>query len=82
MHRGVAVSTLNMQEPVSQIIREGGTCEDALATLDNLALEAQRDRNGAPATGAGAMIVHICAHGHGHGGQACLSPARISACRP
>ena len=76
LRRGAVVSTLNLQELVSRIMRDGGTREDAVATLDDLALEAQVDLTAALAVDAGAMIVHTRAHGLSHGDRACLALAR------
>lgn len=76
LQRGVVVSTLNMQELVSKIMRDGGTREDAVTTLEDLALEAQHDLTAALAIEAGAMIVHTRAYGLSHGDRACLALAR------
>ena len=76
LRRGAVVSTLNVQELVSKIIRDGGTREDASATLFDLALEAQHDLTSALAIEAGAMIVHTRVLGLSHGDRACLALAR------
>ena len=76
LQRGVVVSTLNMQELVSKIMRDGGTREDAVTTLEDLALEAQHDLTAALAIEAGAMIVYTRAYGLSHGDRACLALAR------
>ena len=76
LRRGVVVSTLNVQELVSKIVRDGGTRDDAVATIEDLALEAQHDLTAALAIEAGAMIVHTRAYGLSHGDRACLALAR------
>ena len=78
LRRGVVVSTLNVQELVSKIVRDGGTRDDAVATIEDLALEAQHDLTAALAIEAGAMIVHTRAYGLSHGDRACLALARSS----
>ncbi len=75
LRRGAAVSTLNMQELVSKVVRDGGSREDAVATLEDLALEAQHDLTATLAIEAGAMIIHTRAHGLSHGDRACLALA-------
>lgn len=74
--RGAAVSTLNLQELVSKIVRDGGTGDDAAETVADLALEALHDLTPSLAIGAGAMVVHTRAHGLSHGDRACLALAR------
>ena len=76
LRRGVVVSTLNVQELVSKIVRDGGTRDDAVATIEDLALEAQHDLTAALAIEAGAMIVHTRACGLSHGVRACLALAQ------
>ena len=76
LRRGAVVSTLNVQELVSKIVRDGGTRDDASATLVDLALEAQHDLTSTLAIEAGAMIVHARVHGLSHGDRACLALAR------
>lgn len=75
LRRGAVVSTLIVQELVSKIVRDGGTRDDAVATVADLALEAQHDLTAALAIEAGAMIVHARAYGLSHGDRACLALA-------
>lgn len=75
LRRGAVVSTLNLQELVSKIVRDGGTREAATATVEDLALEAQHDLTAKLAIEAGAMIVHTRAYGLSHGDRACLALA-------
>ena len=76
LRRGVVASTLNVQELVSKIVRDGGTRDDAVATIEDLALEAQHDLTASLAVEAGAMTVHTRACGLSHGDRACLALAR------
>lgn len=75
LRQGAVVSTLNVQELISKIVRDGGTREAAAATVEDLALEAQHDLTPTLAIEAGAMIIHTRAHGLSHGDRACLALA-------
>lgn len=66
---------LNVLELVSKIVCEGGTREDAAATIEDLALEAQHDLTGPLAIEAGAMVVYPRANGLSHRDRACLALA-------
>lgn len=75
LRQGAVVSTLNVQELISKIVRDGGTREAAAATVEDLALEAQHDLTATLAIEAGAMVIHTRAHGLSHGDRACLALA-------
>ena len=73
--RGAAVSTLNLQELVSKIVRDGGTARTAAATIEDLALAEEHDLTADLALDAGAMIAHTRPYGLSHGDRACLALA-------
>lgn len=75
LRQGATVSTLNVQELISKIVRDGGAREAAAATIEDLALESQHDLTAPLAIEAGAMIVHTRAYGLSHGDRACLALA-------
>ena len=76
LQQGAVVSTLNVQELVSKIVRDGGTREAATATVEDFAFEAQHDLTAALAVKAGAMIIQTRTQGLSHGDRACLALAR------
>ncbi|WP_299819848.1 PIN domain-containing protein [uncultured Jannaschia sp.] len=76
LDRGAVVSTLNVQELVSKIVRDGGTEALATGTVADLALAGVHDLTADLAAAGGAMIAATRPFGLSHGDRACLALAR------